>query len=307
MKKRFLQLLLVTFSLFIFLFSPVSIVRANADTGPKPSVRVSFINMEDSLCYGTLLSERESTGPYSVWDGDENHIFEQFEPQEKPIWRAFVEYKDKDGYFYLQNSWKVSETKAIAWTYHPPKKFKILLYYPEIDTFIVSGVYERYAFDSYYTVDMDGSSIGSIRYDENLSTDERIKAYRSYQYKREIIGLIARILITVLIEMGVALLFGFRNKKQLWFLVGVNGGTQILLNILLNVIDYYNGFLMFTLYYILFELIVFAVEAILYCLFIHKLGDKRRKAWFYILYAFVANAVSFTAGMVTANIIPDIF
>ena len=34
----------------------------------------------------------------------------------------------------------------------PPNPFKILLYFPEDDVFVTSGVYERYAFDSYYHI-----------------------------------------------------------------------------------------------------------------------------------------------------------
>ena len=46
---------------------------AYADFGPKPSVRVNFENMGEELCYGTLLSARESTGPSSAWDGVPEH------------------------------------------------------------------------------------------------------------------------------------------------------------------------------------------------------------------------------------------
>ena len=48
-------------------------ITANADMGPKASVRIWFENMGDEVCYGTLLSERESTGPASVWDGTEEN------------------------------------------------------------------------------------------------------------------------------------------------------------------------------------------------------------------------------------------
>ncbi len=44
-------------------------ITASADTGPKPSVKVSFEGLSDELCYGTLLSASKSTGPASVWDG----------------------------------------------------------------------------------------------------------------------------------------------------------------------------------------------------------------------------------------------
>lgn len=288
-------------------------ITASADTGPKASVNIIFENMGDELCYGTLLSKKQSTGPSSVWDGtdeyarhneNENYSYEAFD---YAIWKAFVEYEDADGYYFLQEGWVVSESKSIEWTYYPPSSFKILLYYPETETFVVSGIYERYAFDTYYTVDMDGVNIGSVEYDDELSTDERIEAYRSYNYRQELLSLVARIVITILIEMAVALLFGFRSKKQLLLLIGVNTVTQILLNVLLNVINYNSGQLAFVVFYVLFEIIVFVLEAVVYCVWMKKLSQQPKKNWFYVLYALVANVVSFTTGLLIAQWLPGIF
>ena len=201
----------------------------------------------------------------------------------------------------------MSETKKIEWTYYPPDSFKILLYYPETQSFVVSGIYERYAFDAYYTVDMDGINIGSVAYDEERSTDERIEAYRSYPYTQEVLSLAARIVITILMEMGIALLFGFRRKKQLLLLIGVNTATQILLNVLLNGTNYNAGLLAFVGFYILLELVVFVLEAILYCIWMKKFSAQPRKNWFYVLYSLVANGVSFGAGILIARWLPGIF
>lgn len=312
--------------LTILLFTPVT---AKADLGPKPSVRILFENMGDEPCYGTLLSDRSSCGPAHAWDGDENHAWYkendcEWAAFEYEVWKAFVEYEDPDGYYFLQEGWSVSSSKQIAWTYYPPSPFKILLYYPETGTFVSSGIYERYAFDTYYTVDMSGVQIGSVAYNEELSTDERrkpldieyneesdiderIEASPSYNYREEVISLIARIVITIIIEMVVALLFGFRKKKPLLLLVGVNAATQIILNVLLNVINYNSGQWAFVFFYILFELLVFGLEAILYCVWMKRLSGKKRPGWFYVLYAFVANGVSFAAGLLIANWLPGIF
>lgn len=40
-------------------------ISAYADMGPKPSVNLSFSNVQDSVYYVTLLSRQKSTGPYS--------------------------------------------------------------------------------------------------------------------------------------------------------------------------------------------------------------------------------------------------
>ena len=287
-------------------------ITASADMGPKPSVRIIFENMGDELCYGTLLSKNPSTGPQSVWDGiDEHARYKEgdhwYGDFDYNIWKAFVEYEDSDGYYFLQEGWTVSDTKEIAWTYYPPYSFKILLYYPETETFVSSGIYEKYAFDTYYTVNMDGVDIGSVDYNEDMSSNERINAHRSYMFGQELLSLAVRIIITIIIEMAVALLFGFRQKKQLMVLASINIITQIILNVLLNVINYNSGPLAFVLFYVLFEIIVFALEAILYCTILKKVSEKPKKNWYYVLYAFVANALSFGAGFVIARILPGIF
>ena len=260
--------------------------------------------MGDDLCYGTLLSREKHAGPARVWDGTAR--LAQLYDLDRSIWKAFVDYKDPDGYYFLQRGWTVSETGEIAWTYYPPENFKILLYYPETETFVSSGSYERYAFDTYYTVDMEGVRIGSVEYNEDLSTNERINAYRSYNYRKELLSLAVRILLTIAIEMAVALLFGFRQKKQLQILALVNITTQLLLNLLLNIIHYNAGPLAFITSYVFFEFIVFALEAVLYCRFLKKVSLKKENEY-YVLYSFIANSASFWVGYYLATVLPGIF
>ncbi len=303
MKKRMHVRLFML--LFYLIFAVTALpITANADMGPKPSVRIQFKNMGDDLCYGTLLSKEACTGPARVWDGTSRN--EQLYDLDRDIWKAFVDYKDPDGYYFLQRGWTVSETGEIAWTYYPPGNFKILLYYPETKTFVSSGIYERYAFDTYYTVDMEGVRIGSVEYNEDLSTNERINAYRSYNYRKELLSLAVRILLTIAIEMAVALLFGFLQKKQLKILALVNITTQLLLNLLLNIIHYNAGPLIFIISYVFFEVIVFALEAGLYCKLLKKVSEKEEN-WYYILYSFVANSASFWVGYYLATVLPGIF
>lgn len=289
----------------IFGFCTAFSISASADTGPKPSVKIQFKNMSSELCYATLLSEYKSTGPQSVWDGDEDHIYNY--DLDIDTWKKFVEYKDTDGYYFLQIGWQVNETKSLNWSYYPPQKFKILLYFPDTDTFIVSGICERYAFDTYYTVDMEGINISSVDYDDSLSNNNRLNAYRSYRYSVEVISLIVRIVITIAIEMAIALLFGLRGKKVLLLLVMTNSATQIILNVILNIINYNSGPLSFTILYILLEIFVFVLESIIYSMHMNKISEKTHKISFYILYAFAANAISFVSGILVAHILPGIF
>ena len=312
MKKTLLKLIsLILCTLFLACLLPTA---AYADTGPKPSVKITFENMGDALCYGTLLSETPSTGPSSVWDGNEETAYhngnERFPHAllDYETWKKFVEYEDSDGYYFLQHSvWEVSESGKLDWNYYPPQKFKILLYYPETGKFVASGIYERYAFDSYFTVDMAGVDIGAVSGDGETPSGDDFTADRSYEWGREAVSLVIRILITLAIEMGVALLFGFRKKRALLLLVTVNAATQILLNVALNVIQFRSGEAAFVLGYVLLELAVFAAEAVLFSVLRKRLTDTEKPVWFFVLYALAANAVSFGAGLLVANLLPGIF
>ncbi len=300
MKHKNLLAFLMCAVLLSALVMPVS-----ADMGPKDSVNVGFVNMPDEICYGTLLSERESTGPQSVWDGNEEHIYNY--DLDIGIWRAFAEYEDADGYYFLQCAWEITSDEGITWNYYPPSRFKILLYFPESGTFAVSGIYEQYAFDTYYTVDMDGFEIGSVEYDDEKSTDERIEAYRAYNYRREIIALVIRIVLTVAVELLIALCFALTEKRQLLLLTSVNAVTQIILNVLLNVIDFRSGPWAFIAYYILLEPLVIAIEAFVYARYMPRLTEAKKKKWVYVVYALTANIASFAFGLYLAEQLPNIF
>lgn len=304
MKKKIIYIL--TFSFLISILIPITV---NADMGPKPSVRIAFKGLENEICYATLLSKTESTGPASAWDGtEENALYNKGDSYtdrfpEYDIWKAFIDYQDSDGYHFLQTAWRIDQTKELAWTYYPPSEFKILLYFPENNVYAVSGIYNRYAFDSYFTVNMEDS----LKQNDDPNGNTYIKAYRAYRYTEETVSLFIRIVSTILIEIGIALIFGYRAKKQVFFITGVNTATQIFLNVLLNVINYKNGYLAFIAAYFILELIVFTFETIIYSLFLNRLSERKHKKWLAAVYALVANTASFVAGFALAVMIPGIF
>lgn len=276
---------------FIMVFAMLPIT-AHADTGPKPSVRINFENMGEEVCYGTLLSKTDSTGPSSAWDGNPEHIYNY--DLDMDIWQAFVDYEDADGYYFLQEGWLCSESKELNWTYYPPSSFKILLYYPELDTYTVSGIYERYAFDSYFRVTMDGLEIKSV--------DDK-----AYDFTWELISLACRVVVTIALELAIALLFGLRQKKLIMTILGVNVVTQIGLNVALNIINYNRGAYMFVFCYVLLEILVFIVEAVAYTVLFRKSSEPQISKKRTVSYALIANIVSFIGGMAIAQLVPGIF
>lgn len=276
-------------------------IVANADLGPKPSITVNFKNMPSDTCYIALLSEYESNGPCWAWNGEED--YKELGELDEEIWRAFVEYKDSDGYYYLQNG-QLLENNTYRWAYMPPQKFKILLYFPETATFLSSDICERKAFDTYYTVNMEGKSIKNVQYDNESSTDSRIIAEENKITGTGIIKFIIRVILTVLIELVIALIFKIKGKKQILLIVLANIVTQCLLNAILWMVS------IGTWEFICFlglEFLVFAIEALVYAIWLRKIDNKNKKAGFYVLYAGVANICSCGLGLLLGIMLPRIF
>ena len=336
---RLVSLTLLTFVLLAPAFLRTEPMKASADTGPKPSVSVTFENMGDELCYGTLLSKTPSTGPAEAWDGTEDGKY-FFNGADETVWRAFVEFKDEDGFYFLQWFWRTDEKKTLNWRYYPPQTFKILLYYPDRATesgaadnsaggatrdskttaasgaFCVSDVLERYALHSYYFVDMRNVQ------SETIGTIAKISATQGYDYSAEILGFFVRFIITLGVETLLALAFGLRTKRAFLTVLAANGATQVALNILLNVQLHFNNVYGVLPLYFFAELFVFVAEAALYCFIFGKRknggvsgsadenGGKAAIAYSkkrLILYAFTANLISFCIGLPLAILLPAVF
>ncbi len=264
---------------------------------PKPSVTVSFKGLEDEKYYVTLLANTDSTGPWSMsgtfldWYGD------------KIAWEKFNTYSDSDRFFFLNFYSDCSGTDVFKWTYYPPHMFKILIYFPEYDHFIVSAdIYERYAFDSYYTVDATGINIQSA-----TVTANEIPISRTYDFTWEIISLLCRIVATIAIELGTAWLFGFRSKTQIIIIGITNIVTQTILNVLLNIVNYSQGQLAFILNYVWMEIVIFVIEGIIFAKLLYRYEKNPTRNAHPWLFAFAANVASFAVGMLIAKWIPGIF
>jgi hypothetical protein len=119
---------------------------------------VSFKGLENEKYFVTLLAaDIDSIGPWS-----KDNLYRDSYGDAK-VWGKFNTYSDSDGLFFLNHFSDCSETNVFKWTYYPPQTFKILIYFPEYDHFIASAdIYERYAFDSYYTVDATNLNIQSV-------------------------------------------------------------------------------------------------------------------------------------------------
>jgi hypothetical protein len=284
-------------ALIIAFLIPVLSLPASADAGPKPSVVVNFKGLEQENYYITLLSDKESFGPWS-----KGGMYMSSYGSED-IWEKFNSYSDEDGFNFIGYFSDCSDTDTFKWTYYPPSTFKILIYFPQYDHFIVSAdTYERYAFDSYYTVDVTNMDIQSVSV-----AGEEMSVKQTYDFSREIISLLCRILATIAIELCVALQFGFRTKKQILIIGITNIATQTILNVLLNVINFYQGQFAFIFNYVWMEFVVIDIEGLVYLKLLRRYEARPERKIHPWLYAYTANILSFAIGMLIARWMPGIF
>lgn len=147
MKKVFV------FLLSLAVFSMLGIT-AFADMGPKPSSTFYVNGVEDGREYYIALA-----APV-----DEPNVNRTDAKQKDDVWERIKEFCSTHGYaphtgpvdrFYQ----KLSGNDAASWGYNPPDTFCVLLYFPDDESFLVSEQYKKYAFNAYFSVNVNGDSV----------------------------------------------------------------------------------------------------------------------------------------------------
>ena len=300
---------------------------AFADTGPKPSAAFTFTGMPDEDYYVTMLAEVDHYGPHRIYqEGDDlPYVLEAGRDDPAyPAWQKLVDYKDADGYYFLDDLFdQCHGDDEASWHYYPPERFKLLLYFPKSDIFLCSTVTERYAFDSVYRLDLGGKSPAEIaaltltdpngdplpsgRDDETAIGEVTLD--KSDGTHQQIIGFFGRLGITLIIELALAWGWKYRKGSQLLFIGIVNLITQCLLNVALlcwGAQETSRGFIIF--WYVLLELAVIGIEAAAYAYLLpgtdHREKSVRRHA---AMYAIAANVLSFLGGLALSEVFPFLF
>lgn len=158
--------------------------------------------------------------------------------------------------------------------------YKLLVYDILNDKAYFSNEINNYAFNSYYHYDFS-----KINGNEFEMESEGIKFVFL-----NILFFIVRLIITIGIELLIAIPFKF-DKKSIIIIIIVNAITQVLLNLLLTFGYINQGKNIFLwIYYILIEVAITLIESIIYKRYCKI---KLKHHLLVILYAFLANLVSF--------------
>lgn len=279
MTKRILTLL------FLLALTAGMALRASADMGPKPSVELEFSGLEGQRYTATLLGDTAHCGPWSADSGYDDWY------GDRAVWEALRAYEAPEGWYFLGKYADCTETQRFVWSYYPPQRFYVLLYFPDTGEYWRSPEpYERYAFASTFAVQV---------------TDGAASVRPAYRYGRELASLAARIAATIAVELAVAWAFGLRRRRHIQLILRVNVVTQVLLNVALNLFNYKSGPMMFWFMYIWLELAVFIAEGLVYARRFPAAQTRREgHPW---LYALAANAASYGTGALLAKWLPGMF
>lgn len=259
-----------------------------------PSVQIEIEGLYGRHCYATLLGPNYTCGPYQAWDENKargiNYYYKFSDYYEaKAAFSAFGAFEDPDGYSFYGKVYEITDG-VLTWDF-PPDPFKLALWFPATGKLLVASAASCFAVDSRYRVTLTENGLG---------TPEQIR-----EHDVPILSFLFRLLVTLAIELGLAMLFGYGLRPVLI----VNLITQIGLNLLLMRYVQQNGISGqgYTITLALLELAVFGIEAVAYTVLLPPTCPEEPGTGRVILYAFLANVLSFIAGLILSLLFPMSF
>ena len=189
---------------------------------------------------------------------------------------------------------EVTGGQMFCWSYYPPDTFKVLAYFPDSGTFAVGPVTEREEFSARYTVSPS-------------ETGETLLIEKARNQEAENKSFVGRLVLTLALELAVAVVFTFRAKRQIITIVCMNLITQVGLNQAITHLFplvssrwYWPGLLVL-------EVLIFLVEGAVYARLLPRWKKDPAAVCHPWGYALAANVASFGVGLILARLIPGMF
>lgn len=279
--------IMLSFFLLIAMVFP-SAETVYADMGPKPSITIVINNPPDEEYYVAFLSPT-GTGPWQIIT--ESNVDDLSEwgwvNQDESIVKEYLKYEDPEGYGllgfigYFSGDEGPEDDNELTFSYYAPKEFKLAVYVPSDGRIMVSEAMTRKAFNSYYSVSFTDNNGFTIKEEPYFTLN--------------VLSFIFRAVSTIIIEVLLGLLFKYRKKPEIITIILVNLITQILLNLIMAFSEYVAGELVWFFIFPLIEIVIAIVEMVVYLIKFkeHKKGKT-------VLYALLANLVTFFAGLFIA-------
>ena len=247
-----------------------------ADIGPKPSLTIYVKNYKNQSYYLDVLTK----GDRLKYSDYASHRRENVDVKNMPLYkynedgwmathvREALLYGDLEGEYNEETEYMVHR-----FSYHEvPKTFKIIVQY-EDGEIVVSNVINTKQFWSEVSLDLSTGKVSDI-------------PHVSYSF----LQLIFLIILTVIIELFIAILFKIKEYK---IIIKVNILTQLILHfILLVTFGKLNCRVWYYEFYLLEILIVF-IEFYFYRIYLKNYTSKKL-----FIYSVVANIITFVTGLI---------
>lgn len=265
----------------LVLLSCISILMIIQFGRKQLSVTVKFENVENRQFYVAVLKQEESDQKYNI--AEERNI---------KILNSIKKCVNTDDW-HVDFVAQYHENMDLYWECNNIKPFKVLIYFPETDSYEITKVCQSFTTQNIYIIHMN-----------DIKHGKEIIPIKSHKISIVIASFILGACLCMLIELTVANLFHFTNKKFLHFIIGLNSVLEIMLGGYLFNIAYKMGiFILFTyLLCICFFLLI--IKTVLYIIAAKRiLQEKIAKV---VVYSVISNAISNIAGIFLALILPGI-
>ncbi len=269
-------------TLLIFLFTIIPFFTVRADFGPKRTLDVEVLGVDqpyhiELLMKGTLpegdalvearslIADAYSDYPTMLFTFELNG----YVPASLLLpWGSRYQSPQEDYFIY---------------SYNPPSEFKVMLIFSD-GHYVISRRIQTSLFNSKVTFDLRGVSLT-----EDLVHVGAIDEV--FPIQTMTLELALRIVGTIFIEIIVLFLFGYVQKKSYRFVGLVNLSTQLLLTGFMFAAKYFYYPIFGEIFVLIIgEIFIFAAEIIIYRFYLTEKSKKRA-----MLYAIVANAIALLA------------
>ena len=299
---------IISFFIIMLMSAPLLSFSASANAPAWPDIIIKIDEPYDGDHVVAVLSDRNAFNSYEDYYAEFGANDVQFDSSYELDLAAMNKIhseKDEDGYDYIVKldpfNKSNGETEVDYFVY---ETFKIAIYYPDSDTLVKTGILKKEDYIEVFRLTMDGKEIVNIKssaYDtETESSGEFLPAeYAERQLitGRVMIKFLICLAVNLVVELLIALLFGYRKWQHILCIAATNIVTLILLTLSVMLINPPVGNGMLSFPFAFFEIAVAAIEAGVYLIVFRRIkGQKPFKPWLAVIYAAAANAATYLIG-----------
>lgn len=277
MRKSKLIVVMVLLT-FVLMFSNT----VSADIGPKPSLTVIVNYNTDYKIHVELLKKGDLSDDVYEYSDHLNPVFYDY-----LLDRSFDGYISATLYDHKPYNFVISTKDdyfEVRATYRYPKYFKVLIFDETNNKVFITKDIRQEAFDSIMEITI---SDDNKNYDVITIVEKDIKISEKHSFKTGFLGIVVRVVLTIAAEALILFLFFYRKKESYFIVTLTNFITQLLLSIILFLSFYYSGAFIYALTFVIGEVIVIAVELLIFSVYLDEKGKDRA-----IIYTVVANALT---------------